>query len=542
MLLTVFSVAAVRAQETPDTLPLERALTVPNAAMVNAHLRFLADDALRGRAPGTAGADIAARYIRSQFEEAGLEPGAPDGSFFQPVRLVGVTPSPSLVIGVAQRTTTLRYLEEFVAWPVAPDSTLIADGEIVFVGHGIVAPEWRWDDYKGFPMTGRILLVLSNDPGLADSTVFNGRQLTYYGGWRYKLEQAARLGAAGAILIHSPERTGDSWPVVRSTWSGEQIQLEGRATQTLRFGAWIGEATARRIIRAAGIDYDLMTRRATRRDFRPIAMAAHAAVDIASRVRSFESVNVIGRLRAQSEEAEQAVVFTAHYDQRGVGHPAAGDSVYNGAWDNASGVAALLATATGLASAGAPPARSLIFVATTASESGQLGAEAYLRTPPVPLARTAAIIDIERANIWGGTRDVVALGAYESTLVETAEAAAEAEAMTLVPDPRPELGSSFRSDHFPFAREGVPAVSLRSGIDFIDQPPEWGRRQWEDSWSTRYRRPGDGYRPDFRYEGLLQQVRLLMRFGWWLSATADYPSWNEGSQYRAAGDRLRGNR
>ena len=527
------------AQDVPDTTAILRALAVPTSAMIDAHLRFLADDLLEGRAPGTRGGAIAARYIQSQFEESGLEPGGPGGSYFQPVRLVGVTPLPSLVLGVAQRTMALRYLEDFVAWPTGPDPGVIADGEIVFVGYGIEAPEWTWDDYKLEPLTGKILLMLVNDPGLDDPAVFDGRKMTYFGRWTYKLEQAARLGAVGAILIHTNESAAYPWDVVRNSWSGEQVQIEGQPPQTLRFAAWVSESAARQMVRAAGIDYELMIRRAARRDFRPVTMNAHAVVDITSRVRRFESPNVIARLPGDSAGEDEAVLITAHYDHKGIGNPVGGDSIYNGAQDNASGVAALIATAKALAAA-SPPHRSLYFVATTAEESGMLGAEAYIRSPSVPLAGTAGVINIDRANVWGATRDLVVMGAGRSGLGEFAATAAEAEALVLTTDPNPESGGFYRSDHFQFARAGVPVLSIGVGRDFLDQPPGWGQTRDQDYFAQRYHQPSDEHGPDFRYEGLLQQVSALIRIAWALAGTDEFPEWNEGSQFREAGRRLRG--
>lgn len=531
--------APMAAQTMPDTLALQRALAIPTASQLAAHIRFLADDFLEGRAPGSRGAEIAARYIRAQFEEAGLRPGAPDGTFFQRIQLVGLTSSPSLVVGVARRTMALQYLDDFVAWPHGPDTAVIADGELVFVGYGIEASEWTWDDFKLQPLTGKVLLMLVNDPGLEDPSVFNGREMTYYGRWAYKLEQAARVGAVGAILIHTDESATYPWTVVRNSWSGEQLRIEGETAQTLRFGAWVTEQTARQIAQLAGIDYNLMMRRAGRRDFRSIPMNAHVVVDIASRVRRFESVNVIGRIETNDEGVEQAVVLTAHYDHRGIGQPVGEDSIYNGAQDNASGVAALLATATALAAAGPPPSRSIYFAATTAEESGLLGAEALVRTPPVSLAQIAAVVNIDRANLSGGTRDMVMLGAEKSSLRNLAAEVARAGGLRLAPDPNPESGRFYRSDHFPFARAGVPVLSLVAGRDFIDQPPDWGRAQYNDYMSNRYHQPSDEYRPDFNYDGLLQQVMAMTRLAWSLAETREFPAWNEDSEFRAAAERLR---
>ncbi len=535
----VVAVTGASAQSVPDTTALQRALAVPTTRTVDAHIKFLADDLLEGRAPGTRGAAIAARYIQSRFEEAGIQPGAPDGTFFQQVRLVGVTPSPSLVVGVARRTMVLQYLEDFVAWPQGPDRSMIADGEIVFVGYGIDAPAWSWDDYKLEPLTGKILLMLVNDPGLRDSSVFNGPAMTYYGSWTYKLEQAARLGAAGALLIHTNESATYPWTVVQNSWSGQQIQIEGQAPQTLRFGAWITERAARQIVRAAGIDYDLMVRRAARPDFHPVTLNAHAVIDIASRVRRFTSMNVIGRLETDHGDDEEIVVLTAHYDSRGIGTALNGDSIYNGAEDNASGVAGLLATAASLAAAGPPPNRSIYFVATTAKESGLLGATAFIRSPPVPLARIAAAINLDRANVRGATRDVVMLGGELSTLGKLAAAVARAEGLTLLADPNPETGGFFNSDHFPFARAGVPVLSLGVGRDFVNRPPDWGRTEAEKYLANRYHQPSDEYDPNFRYEGLIQQVALMTRLAWTLAGDLAFPIWNEDAEFRQAGGRLR---
>jgi hypothetical protein len=345
------------------------------------------------------------------------------------------------------------------------------------------------------------------------------------------------------ILVHTDESATYPWSVVRNSWSGEQIQIEGQAPRTLRFGAWITEDAARQIARASGIDYELMLRRATRRDFRPITMNAHAIIDITSRVRRFESVNVVGRLgSARVEDDDEAVILTSHYDHRGIGLPVEEDSIYNGAQDNASGVAGMLAAAAGLVAAGTPSHRSILFLATTAEESGLLGAEAFVQSPPIPLAATAAVVNLDLANVRGATRDIVMLGADRSSLGEMAAAVAAAEGLILVQDPSPESGGFFRSDHFPFARAGVPVLSIGNGVDFLDRPPEWGRNQAQAYVAARYHQPSDEYRPDFRYEGLLQQVRAMMRLAWALAETQEYPVWNEDSEFREAGDRLRAGR
>jgi Zn-dependent M28 family amino/carboxypeptidase len=493
---------------------------------------------LEGRAPGTRGGATAARYIRAQFQQAGLQPGATNGTFFDPVRLTGVDPTPSIVIGIARRTMALRNLEEFVAWPTGPDASLVADADIVFVGHGIVAPQWKWDDYKGSPVTGKIAMILPGGPWPYDSTTFDGSAPSRYGRWDYKLEQAARMGAIGVILVHTDEGVPDPWPVVRNTWSGEQLQLEAAADQTLKFGAWVNEAAARRIIAATGIDYGLLARRARRPDFRPITIGAHAVVDIASRVHALESVNVIAKLPAADPSGGEAVLLIAHYDHLGIGTGLGEDSVFNGAVDNASGMATLLAAAAGLAAAGSPDHRAIYFMATTAKEFGSLGVASYLGSPPVPLSRTAAVINVDRGNLWGATSDVVAADVDQSTLDQAVQSVLAAEGMVLSQTPMVEAERLFRFDHFPFARSGVPAMTLAGGLDFVDRPAGWGPERVDDYLENRYHDPSDEIAADSRYDGAVQQARILIRLGWHLAGPTPFPSWHENSVFWAAGQAL----
>jgi Zn-dependent M28 family amino/carboxypeptidase len=537
-----FATARAGAQQPGQvaTTALGRALAAPTAEMARAHLRFLSDDLLEGRAPGTPGADLAALYIASQFELLRLEPGAADGNYFQPVDLVGMTPEPSLVLGTGPRTRSFDFLTEFVAWPTRPEESITVDGDVVFVGYGIEAPDWQWDDYKSTSLTGKVLLMLVNDPGLTDSSRFNGKTLTYYGRWTYKLEQAARLGAIGAILIHTDESATYPWSVVRNSWSREQIQLDRPVQESLRFGAWMTEQAAREMLATGGRDYDLLVRRAQRREFRPIPLDAHAVVHIRSQIRRMRSVNVVARAPSDdTDRGREAVVITAHYDHIGVGIPVDGDSIYNGAMDNASGVAALLAVGAGLAASGPPPRRSILLVATTAEESGLLGAQAYIHAPPVPLEHTAAAINIDRANLWGLTSDAVALGAEHSEILHYVDRAWASEGVERAPDPSPHAGHFYRSDHLAFARAGIPVVSLRTGSSFANRPPDWGMEREAEYVSRHYHQPSDGFRDDFEYEGLLQQARLLLRLAWELAATTDYPAWGRDSEFRPAGEQLR---
>src|SRR6266566_617107 len=452
-ILLVASVAPLCGQRpaaAPPSLP-----PVSSAAM-DAHIRYLADDLLEGRAPGTRGGRVAAQYIAAQFEALELEPASPDSSYFEPVALVGLTPYPSLVGGRSCGPQRLKYLDDFVAWAERPEPEIRGDGEVVFVGYGIRAPEWRWDDYKDADLRGKVVLMLVNDPGLQDSTVFNGRALTYYGRWTYKLEETARRGALGVLLIHTTESATYPWEVVRGSWSVEQFKLDRPAAQSLAFAGWVTADAARAALSRAGFNLDSLSRAAARRDFRPVPTGLHVAVDIISALRRVRSENVVAKLPGSDPRlASQVVLFTAHWDHKGIGPAVNGDSIYNGAEDNASGIAAMLATAQALSRATPPPRRTLLFVATTAEESGLLGSQAYVQTPLVPLERTAAVLNLDVTNVRGATRDIDALGIDRSTLGPVFESAARAESLAVVHEPDVR-GSFYRSDHFPFARAGVP--------------------------------------------------------------------------------------
>ena len=502
-----------------------------STATMDAHLKYLADDLLEGRAPATRGGDLAVKYIAAQFEALGLEPAGPDGSYFQPVALVGMTPHPSLVWGRGGAARPLKYLDDFVAWAERPERHIVADGDLVFVGYGIEAPEWNWDDYKDVDVRGKVLLMLVNDPGLEDSTVFLGRALTYYGRWTYKLEEAARRGALGAILVHTTESATYGWDVVRGSWSVEQFKLDVPATPSITFAAWVTHDAAQAALAQSGLSLDSLSHTAARRAFRPVPTGLHVAVDVTSALRRVRSANVVARLPGSDPGlARQAVLFTAHWDHKGIGPVANGDSIYNGAEDNASGVAAMLAAAQAAAAIEPRPRRTLLFVATTAEESGLLGSEAYARDPLVPLERTAAVINLDVVNVRGATRDIDALGGDRSTLGAAFEAAAHAESLAVVHEPDVR-GSFYRSDHFPFAKAGVPALSIEPGTDFVGRPAGWGREQTALYNRARYHQPTDEYRSTFSYEGMAQEVRVALRVALAVANAPGMPQWLPNSEF-----------
>jgi Zn-dependent M28 family amino/carboxypeptidase len=516
-------------------LPAVSAAALPpvSTAAMDAHLKYLADDLLEGRAPATRGGELAARYIAAQFEAMGLVPAGSDGSYYQPVTLVGMMPQPTFRWGPRAASEPLRYLEDFVAWAGRPDPRITVDGDVVFVGYGVRAPEWNWDDYKGTDVRGKVLLMLVNDPGLQDTSVFRGRGLTYYGRWTYKLEEAARRGALGVVLIHTTRSATYPWEVVRGSWSVEQFTLDGPPSPRLAFASWVTAAAATHALKAAGWDFDSLSRAAAQREFTPVATNLRVGVTIRGAIRRVRSANVVAKLPGSDPTlADQAVLITAHYDHKGIGPATKGDSIYNGAEDNASGVAAMLAAAQALAQVTPRPKRSLLFIATTAEESGLLGSEAYVRDPIVPLDRTGAVVNIDGANVRGETRDIAALGADRSDLGGTFGAAAAAESLVATGDPDPSKGSFFRSDHFPFARAGVPCISIESGIDFVGRPPAWGQQQAHLFNEQRYHQPSDEYRPTFNYDGMAQQVRVIIRIALAVADSQVLPRWLPTSEFQ----------
>ena len=511
-------------------LALTQRIPVDTVAM-DAHLRFLASDLLEGRAPATRGGRLAAEYIAAQFQALGLEPAGTNGTYFQPVALVGMTPQPALSWGKPGQLDSLSFRDQFVAWAERPEADIAADGEVVFVGYGIRAPEWQWDDYKGVDLRGKVLLMLVNDPGLVDTTVFLGKILTYYGRWTYKLEEAARQGAAGALLIHTTESATYPWEVVRGSWSVEQFKLDQPQSPTLAFAGWVTETNARAALAKAALNLDSLTRSAARRDFRPVATGLQASLRVRSALRRVESENVVARLPGRDpKRAAEAVLITSHWDHKGIGPLIRGDSIYNGAEDNASGIAALLAAAKALVQQ-PRPARSIFFVATTAEESGLLGSEAYVQRPLIPLGQTAAVLNLDVTNVRGATRDIGALGMDRSTLGPAFTAAARAESLTVEsqPDVR---GSFFRSDHFPFARAGVPALSIKPGVDFVGQPKGWGEEQESSYNQLRYHQPSDEYQPTFRYAGMAQEVRVTVRVARAIANDPAMPRWRPSSEFQ----------
>ncbi len=498
----------------------------------------LADDSMLGRAPGGPGEERTIAYLEREFRAIGLEPGNPDGTFIQPVPLVAMTADPSvrLVLEGKGAPAPLRYRDDFVAWTrhVRP-AVEVKQAPLVFVGYGVEAPEFGWDDFKGEDVAGRMLVMLVNDPPLADSTQFGGKAMTYYGRWTYKFEQGMKHRAAGVLLVHETGPAGYPWPVVQGM-GGEKFDLAAADSNRSRapVEGWIHLDRARALLAAADQDFDSLKARAATREFRPVALGITASLRIRNSIRSVASRNVVALLPgSDSALRNEYVVYTAHWDHFGIGEPVEGDSIYNGALDNATGTAGLLALARGFKASPAPPRRSVLFLAVTAEEQGLLGSQYYSVAPLYPLARTLANINLDGLNVDGPTRDLVVVGRGASELEDYARDAAAEQGRVLKPDPEPEKGFYYRSDHFNFAKQGVPAFYPDAGTEVKGKPADFSMRRRERYTSQDYHKPSDEVKPDWNLEGAVEDLRLVLSMGWRIAQADRYPEWRPGNEFRA---------
>jgi Zn-dependent M28 family amino/carboxypeptidase len=504
------------------------------ADVLRGHLEFLADDALEGRAPGTRGGQLAQKYIGSQFRLLGLEPAGDSGSYFQRVPIISLTPTPTLAV-TAPAATPLAWKDDYVLWSMRNDSSVSVRGEAVFVGYGIVAPEAGWNDYAGLDAKGKIVVALVNDPGLQDSTLFRGKVLTYYGRWTYKIEEARRQGASGLLLVHTPESATYPWTTVLSGWTGPQVRLESPPDSLVAAG-WLQQETAARLFKSGGKDLAALTAAAARKGFRPVPLGVTLEGSVRSVMRRTETANVLGRLPGRGPLAKEAVLIGGHYDHFGIGAAVDGDSIYNGAEDNASGTAAVLAAAEAFVRSGVRTERSLIFVGFAAEEAGLIGSQALANAPPIPLGDIAAILNLDVLNLYGRTSDVSALGLDQSTLGKAFATAAAAEGLEVTSNEEALLrGAFFRSDHFPLARVGVPGTSVENGSRFVGKPADYGKEQKEQYIAERYHQPSDELLPWFTYDGALQQLRVTVRTAVLVANAPAQPQWQATSEFREAG-------
>src|SRR5213595_854769 len=493
---------------------------------LRAHIKFLSDDRLEGRGTGARGGELAALYAAEQFESMGLRGAGAKGSFWQPVSLVGVKADPKTELRVtgAKGSEAFKFADDFVAFTGAQTEHVSVNADLVFVGYGIDAPEQRWNDYKGpaEDYRGKILVMLVNDPPAttAEPSLFAGKTLTYYGRWTYKYEEAARRGAAGAILLHTSQSAGYPWSVVRTSngsWRFDIARGGSDKTPYLQVRSWMTDEAAHRMMQLAGLNLDELRRQAATRDFKPVKLGLTASLDLNSELKRVEAPNVVAILPGRDPKlSDEYVVFSAHWDHFGIGAPdKSGDTIYNGALDNATGVASVLEIARVLSSLPPTqrPKRSFLFLITTGEEQGLIGSEWYSRHPLVPIEKTAADINLDSMNILGPTADFVPLGAERSSLKAVVDQIARERGLRISPDPRPEQGSFYRSDHFPFAKVGVPSISLKEGDDYVGRPKGWGAQKFKEYNDAHYHQPSDEFHDDWNFQGMIQEADFALEIG-----------------------------
>jgi Zn-dependent M28 family amino/carboxypeptidase len=512
--------------------------------LLRAHVKYLADDLLEGRGPGSRGGLLAAKYIAAQFESLGLEPAAANRSYFQQVQMIGTRPDAAnkLVVksgtGASESAAEFKSGDDFAAGTDLEQNEVAINGDVVFVGYGILSPENSWDDYKGLDVRGKVVMIMVNDPPAtsAEPALFGGQALTYYGRWTYKYEEAARRGAAGAILIHTDESAGYGWSVVRNSWSGERFGLlPDSKAPTLKMKSWVTDAVARKIVQMGGQELDQLRQSAATRDFRPVVMKVKVDATLRFQAHRMTSPNVVGIYQGNDPALKnEYIVYTAHWDHLGIRPDQPGDNIYNGAVDNATGIAGILGIARAYTALGIKPRRSILFMATTAEEQGLLGAEYYIRNPLVPLAQTRANINLDSMNVLGQTTDITPLGADRSTLGKIVEEVAKENNLTISPDAHPEQGRFYRSDHFPFAKAGIPAVNFGPGTKFVGHSDKWVEEQIQDYRQNRYHQPSDEYSPNWNFSGMVQQARLAFWIGLRTANANEAPRWNKGDEFERA--------
>lgn len=531
--------ASASAPPTTLTSAEATASTRVTAASIDAPLRFLSDDLLEGRGPGTRGDDLAVRFIAAEMESMGLQPGAGEGadkSWFQKVPLVGITSKlpPSVTFSAKAGSATFAVPTDLVVMSGVQDAKATVDAsDVVFVGYGMVAPEYQWDDYKNVDVKGKVVLVMNDDPS-SDPNLFAGKRRLWYGRWDYKYLEAAKHGAAGAIVIHTTPSAAYPWQVVVSSNAREKFQLPAVAGEPrLVAEMWATEEASKKIASLGGKDLDALRAAAEKRDFTPVPLGVKLSFGFTNELRTIQSENVVGVLPGTDPAlAREAVVYTAHHDHLGIGRPKDGDAIYNGAVDNASGCATLLAIARA-AALSEPTKRSRVFVAVTAEEQGLLGSEWYARHPTFPAGRIAVDINIDSANVRGKTSDVGFTGYGRSSADAIVESLAKAQGRVVHAEPFPEKGSYYRSDQFSFARVGVPGIYLRGGPTYVGRPQGWGEAQSDEYEKLHYHQPSDEYSKDWDLSGAVEDAQLLLLAGMRIADEPALPAWKPGDEFEA---------
>ena len=531
--------------------PPKQATSAIDAGGLLEHIKVLGSDKFEGRAPGTAGENLSVKYIIEQFKKLGLKSGNPNGTYTQEVPLAGILSTPTAVFTIDGKRTALKSPNEFVAFTqrITPQIE-VKDSDVIFVGYGVVAPEYGWDDFKGLDVKGKTLVFLINDPPLTDPSdpaqlddkMFKGKAMTYYGRWSYKYEIAAEKGAAAAVIVHETIPAAYPWSVVENSNAKENFVIDApdKNMDTIGVRSWITLDTAKKLFAAAGKNFDELKKSALSRDFKPVSLGARADFTIQNKTREFKSRNVVAKLEGSDpEKKDEYVIYTAHWDHLGRNSKLPGDQIYNGALDNASGVATVLEIAQAYTTLPQLPPRSILFLATTAEEAGLLGAKYYAEHPLYPLDHTLADINIDGINAWGKTRDIEDISAGNSTLDDMLAQAATRTGRMAKPNSESEKGTFFRADNFEFAKVGVPALYIGSKPkDYIGQPADYGQKKSDDYTLHHYHQLSDEVNPAWDLSGAVQDAQLLFEVGYQVAIGDQYPAWTPDSEFKAKRDAM----
>jgi len=538
VLLATLLGTSLAAQKKTHTSTRLVAIETPDPEKIRAHVKFLASDLLEGRGTGQRGGDIAAEYIATQFELYGLKPGAANGSYFQDVPLMSVktlTDTSFELVPANGESVRLKNLDDFVTNNESQTETADIDAPIVFVGYGITAPEYQWDDYKGVDLKGKAALLFVNEPISDDPKFFKGKALTYYGRWTYKFEETARRGAVATLIIHRTDLASYGWQVVRNSQGTERSHLRRDATPKLQAASWIQLDAATKLAAMSGQDINKMFQQAQSRDFQPIELSVRLRAHLASQLRPFVSRNVIAKLPgADPRRASEAVLYTAHYDHLGINPNLTGDNIYNGAIDNGTGCGILLELARSWSLFKNPPVRSILFAAVTAEEQGLLGSEYLGKNSPIPPSKITLDLNYDALAPIGEPEEVEVSGAERTTFYPVVESMAKTLGVAIRADSRPEAGHYYRSDHFSLARVGVPGFSIGEGLKYKGHDAAWGEAQAQDYVDHRYHQPSDEYRPEWDFTGLAKMARFGFLLGWQADMMPELQGWQPGDEFEAA--------
>ncbi|MGB9006326.1 MAG: M28 family metallopeptidase [Candidatus Aminicenantales bacterium] len=530
----------------------QKALQSISAKEMSDMIKTLSSDEYDGRAPASKGEELSTRTIADSFKKLGLKPGNTDGTYFQKVPMIGQTienAEAKLVFSAGDKKEELKYGDDYIAFSARVEPMVSMDAPLVFVGYGVVAPEYKWNDFKDVEVKGKVMVVLVNDPSVPDPKdptkldpkMFGGKAMTYYGRWTYKYEEAARQGAAGCIIVHETEPAAYPWEVVKGSWSGEQFTLESKdkGKSKVPIQAWITRDRAVQLFKMAGKDFEEMKKAAVSPDFRPEELGVKASLTLNLKNRKINSNNVVAKIDGRDPEGKtEWLIFMAHWDHLGLRETPKGKEIFHGAVDNASGVAALIEIAKAFTKLPGPPRRSVLFLSVTAEEKGLLGSEYYAQQPIYPLKKTVAVFNMDGMNVLGKTKDVTIIGYGQSDLDNLVKKYAAAHGQVVKPDPQPEHGSYYRSDHFSFAQKGVPALNMSSGVDYIGKPEGWGLEQRREYIAQRYHKPADAFDPNWDLSGAVEQAQILFQIGEDLADSTAWPAWSPESEFKAKRDAM----